>query len=367
MSSSTFERLSAWVYEQGGKISPLVEARRGEGDGAGLYCTSPIAPGTSLIVQPFTSMLTRGSLEEIGAIKELVDDDKDQPDYTDDFCLAIVLLLAQRDPKSKFRSYLQTLPSLDEASEIFPLMKPWEQLEDSSLEKARESLLLACSKGLGSRSVSSNEVALQRLEEEIRAERANILQEYSTAAQFSELQGVTLQQFAFARCMVTSRSFHVQMGQRGPQVEGKEVWGDDSFSAWSRAFPALIPFADLMNHGDDGTSTSTDMNHGDDDTSTSSDMPPRDKGSTGMPPRDKGSAASSSTQSPGAQWRYDDANGALIVFAIRPIAEGEQVLINYSATHSGEDPLLQQPPFYFYVHYGFFERPRPNTHRLPRL
>jgi hypothetical protein len=33
-----------------------------------------------------------------------------------------------------------------------------------------------------------------------------------------------------------------------------------------------------------------------------------------------------------------------------------QVLINYSGVHSGEAPIDQNPPFYFYVFYGFFEQ-----------
>jgi hypothetical protein len=270
-------------------------------------------------------MITRGSLNELDPIHELTDDDMEE--YTDDFCLAIALLLAQRDPESKFQTYLQTLPSFEEALGTFPLMAPWEHLEGDRLEDARRLLLQACEMGVGQ---SGSIATVQRLEEEIRAERAAVVQEYELTTQFREMQETTLQQYVFARCCVTSRSFHIQMGQRGDQVNGGGFRADDGFSGWARAFPALIPFADLMNHA-----AATPTAH--------------------------------ETDSPGAQWRYDDAKGALIVFAIRTIEPGEQVLINYSASHSGEHPLQQHPPFYFFVHYGFFEKLSLDAHARGKL
>ena len=34
------------------------------------------------------------------------------------------------------------------------------------------------------------------------------------------------------------------------------------------------------------------------------------------------------------------------------VAEGEELTINYSLSHSAQDPRYQHPPFYFGVFYG---------------
>ena len=39
------------------------------------------------------------------------------------------------------------------------------------------------------------------------------------------------------------------------------------------------------------------------------------------------------------------------------VAEGEELTINYSPGHSGQDPRNQHPPFYFGVFYGEHAKP----------
>ena len=299
--------LRTWLEARGGSISPHIEARRDETDGTGLYCRAHIASGTDLMVVPYQCMVTRNSLTKLAlgdeSIERLVyfEDDGFEPEVSDDFCLTVALLLAQN--QSEWQAYWHTLPSLEEVAVSLPVTIKWESLNQTELSQVRDRIARACQQALGDRNLA------QKLEEACREDRALVVEEYEKAIQLKAMHNVVLQDFVHARSLVTSRSFHVQMGQ------GERT--DNSFGVWAKSFAAMIPFADMMNHGDDGT--------------------------CGQP------------RSPGLQWRYNDAGGALVVYSIRNLQVGEQLLINYSATHSGTHPLEQRPQFYFFVHYGFFE------------
>ena len=75
---------------------------------------------------------------------------------------------------------------------------------------------------------------------------------------------------------------------------------------------ALVPFADLMNHSVDPT----------------------------------------------VRWSWDSGSGQFVMNVIgnSEVAAGTELSIDYSPSHSGQDPRHQRPPYYFGVFYGFLER-----------
>jgi histone-lysine N-methyltransferase SETD3 len=187
-------RLSSWLVEAGGRHEPL-EIRELRGM-RGVVATAPIAAGSQLAEIPRRLLINaRTALERLAA-RQIRAGLEDANEVTQ---LAAWLLVEQRDPGSRFRPYLESLPR---SFPQFPLQAAPEDvaLLDGSLVGAM--------------------LAYQRAE--LTADHARLVADAPWA------RSIGFDEFLWARMCVASRTFKLSIDGTDGRV--------------------LAPFVDMLNH-----------------------------------------------------------------------------------------------------------------------
>jgi len=197
-------------------------------------------------------------------------------------------------------AYMDALPSRQDAEQWCPLM--WD-LADTDIVSQRIADAL---RGAGFVSASPNVIASAI--QVIATMQDDVRQEYGRVAEVMRDKvppGLTLDSFLYGFSIVNSRNFYVS----------SSMWIDGG-----RCF--MLPFADMVNHG----LVASTANLG-----------------------DGGHMANFE----GLRWVFNEAAKTVEFRAARDIHKGCELLINYSAIHSGKVPT--DNGFHFLCYYGFVE------------
>lgn len=195
--NEAFARLVHWVEREGGKVERLALGQTDGGE-RGLYAARPVAPADVLLRIPHACLLTqkRAFSSSIGqklAASGVVPE-------TSHTWLAALLLEEALQPSSRFRPYLDLLPI---SYSFMPIL-----FEREELDLLRGSFTLA----------------------RILERRETLSREYEFLTRLvPALRAYRIEQFVWARLTVITRIF-------GITVDGEKT-------------VALVPVADLMNHG----------------------------------------------------------------------------------------------------------------------
>lgn len=264
--------------------------------GRALKAAVDIAEGASVIRIPLEAFVApemgRASWVKSGGRSVPSDDDDG---LSDEAWLSVYVAMQYKDNVHPQRPYMDTLPTLTDMSRTMPVM--WDPADASTTPRLTH-LLDSSDCFNGATTPHTLSVVLHAMSV-VRSGQAREYDALVAACGSSGMPPFSLEEYRYAWAIVNSRNFFVT----------GSLWRDGG-----RAF--LVPFVDLLNHS---------------------------------PPVSSGGREN-------LRWYYDDGLRMLDVVATRSVPRGEELLINYSGHWSGCHPLDQEPPFYFLIFYGFFER-----------
>jgi hypothetical protein len=361
--------LQAWIASRGGNVHPACRIIEMEADGRGIYATSALSTGQAVVVLPARCFLLSDAAKE--AVPHTLwkrdpwEDDHLLPE--DQTALALQLIVERRKGAgSELAAYIDSLPNAAElAASGFPLY--WPDAEGACagmahLDGIPQSFHTFYSDGSHPEGCQESRRAQAALLEDARALRAEVQRQFATlrarchaADAPALLQPLLWADYAWAWCMVVSRTFDCDGGGDGDGDEGtadSEIGAGTAIGGLVGAASvesagyvsqaqvrrsAMVPFVDLVNHGRSHRGGNRDQH---------TDANVKWHFIRGGAAAAGGSAASGSGASGG---------GVFQVVTTRSMLAGEQLCFDYCPAASGRDPMRLVPRFYFELYYGFRE------------